>query len=77
MGETLLSVGLDVGTTSTQLVVSELTVREELESGKLLSFDLDAGGLFRNIYLAWRKDIALTSVEKKFVDYVISQSDKM
>ena len=58
-------------------VVSELTVREELESGKLLSFDLDAGGLFRNIYLTWRKDIVLTSVEKKFVDYVLSQSDKM
>lgn len=55
-------------------VVSELTVREELESGKLLSFDLDSGGLFRSIYLTWRKDIALTSVEKKFVDYVLSQS---
>ena len=35
-------------------VVSELTVREELESGKLLSFDLDSGGLFRSIYLCWR-----------------------
>lgn len=58
-------------------VVSELTVREELESGKLLSFDLDAGGLFRNIYLCWRKDIALTSVEKKFVDYVRSQSEEV
>ena len=55
-------------------VVSELTVREELESGKLLSFDLDSGGLFRSIYLTWRKDIALTSIEKKFVDYVLSQS---
>ena len=58
-------------------VVSELTVREELESGKLLSFDLDAGGLFRNIYLCWRKDIVLTSVEKKFVDYVRSQSEEI
>ena len=58
-------------------VVSELTVREELESGKLLSFDLDSGGLFRSIYLAWRKDITLTSVEKKFVDYVMSQSEKV
>ena len=57
-------------------VVSELTVREELESGKLLSFDLDAGGLFRNIYLTWRRDVVLSSVEKKFVDYVKSQSEK-
>ena len=58
-------------------VVSELTVREELESGKLLSFDLDSGGLFRSIYLCWRKDISLTSVEKKFVEYVVSQSEKV
>ena len=58
-------------------VVSELTVREELESGKLISFDLDAGGLFRNIYLCWRKDIVLTSVEKKFVEYVRSQSEEI
>ena len=58
-------------------VVSELTVREELESGKLLSFDLDAGGLFRNIYLCWRKDVMLTGVEKKFVEFVMAQSEKL
>ena len=58
-------------------VVSELTVREELESGKLLSFDLDSGGLFRSIYLCWRKDIVLTSAEKKFVEYVRSQSEEV
>lgn len=56
-------------------VVSELTVREELENGKLLSFDLDSGGLFRNIYLCWRKDVALTAVERKFVEFVKSQSE--
>ena len=55
-------------------VVSELTVREEIESGKLLSFDLDSGGVFRNIYLVWRKDITLNSVEKKFVEYVLAKS---
>jgi len=56
-------------------VVSELTVREEVAAGKLLSFDLDAGGVFRNIYLCWRKDVTLTSVEKRFVDYTLSQSE--
>ena len=58
-------------------VVSELTVREELESGKLLSFDLDSGGLFRNIYLCWRKDVMLTDVEKKFVEFVMEQSKEV
>lgn len=58
-------------------VVSGLTVREELESGKLLSFDLDSGGVYRNIYLTWRKDIVLTAVEQKFVEYVKSRSEKV
>lgn len=58
-------------------VVSELTVREDVEAGKLLSFDLDSGGVFRNIYLTWRKDIVLTSVEKKFVEFVLSKSNEM
>ena len=49
----------------------------ELESRKQQSFALDSGGLFRSIYLTWRKDIALTSVEKKFVAYVMSQSEEM
>ena len=46
-----------------------------LENGKLLSFDLDSGGLFRNVYLCWRKDVALTAVERKFVEFVKSQSE--
>lgn len=58
-------------------VVSELTVREDVAAGRLLSFDLDAGGVFRNIYLSWRKDILLTDVEEKFVRYVIAHSEKM
>jgi len=57
-------------------VVSELTVREEVEAGKLLSFDLDYGGVYRNIYLTWSKNAILSSVEKKFVDYVLSKSEE-
>ena len=66
------SVGRGIGVS----VVSELTVREDVAAGRLLSFDLDSGGLFRNIYLCWRKDIVLTSVEKKFVEYVLSKSEE-
>lgn len=58
-------------------VVSELTVREDVAAGRLLSFDLDAGGVFRSIFLSWRKDVMLTDVEEKFVDYVISRSENL
>lgn len=58
-------------------VVSELTVREDVAAGRLLSFDLDVGGVFRNIYLSWRKDMLLTDVEERFVKYVINHSEKM
>ena len=40
---------------------------------KLLAFDLDAGGAFRKIYLCWRKDTILTSLEHKFVRFIQEQ----
>ena len=58
-------------------VVSQLSVREELAGGKLLSFDLDAEGVFRKIYLTWRKDTALTMVEQGFIDYVRKSARKI
>lgn len=57
-------------------VVSELSVREEVASGKLLSFDLDTGGVFRKIYLIWRKDIALNPTEQRFIDYILMDIKK-
>lgn len=51
-------------------VISWLTVREDVAEGKLLAFDLDAGGAFRKIYLCWRKDTILTGLEQKFVRFV-------
>ena len=54
-------------------VISWLTVREDVAAGKLLAFDLDAGGAFRKIYLCWRKDTILTSLEHKFVRFIQDQ----
>lgn len=51
-------------------VISQLSVQEEVEAGKLLCFDLDPGGAFRKIYLAWRKDLILSGPEQKFVGFV-------
>lgn len=51
-------------------VISWLTVREDVAAGKLLTFDLDNGGIFRKIYLTWRKDAVLSGIEHKFVRFV-------
>ncbi len=57
-------------------VISWLTVQEDVAAGRLLAFDLDAGGTFRKIYLTWRKDSVLSSIEHKFVRFVQNQQLK-
>ena len=57
-------------------VMSELSVREEANAGKLLPFDLDESGFFRRIYLVWRKDVSLTRMEQAFVTYLRSELKK-
>ncbi|BAL00127.1 putative LysR family transcriptional regulator [Oscillibacter valericigenes Sjm18-20] len=57
-------------------VMSELSVREDVAAGKLLTFDLDEKGFSRRIYLAWRKDVSLTRTEQAFVSYIRSELKK-
>ena len=51
-------------------VVSKLTVQKDVDAGKLLTFDLDAGGTFRKIYMTWRRDTMLSGIEQKFIRMV-------
>ncbi|MBQ7870520.1 MAG: LysR family transcriptional regulator [Oscillospiraceae bacterium] len=51
-------------------VVSRWTVQKEVEAGRLLAFDLDPGGIFRTIYMTWRKDAVLSSIEQRFIRFV-------
>jgi len=55
-------------------VISDLAVREEVESGRLLSFDLGASGTFRKLYLVWRKDAELTPLEDTFIKFVCERN---
>jgi len=57
-------------------VMSELSVREDVADGKLLTFDLDEKGFFRRIYLVWRKAVSLTRTEQAFVSYLRSELKK-
>jgi len=51
-------------------ILSELSVHDAVEEGRLLSFDLDAEGLERCIYMACRKDLAPNRLEQKFLSFV-------
>ncbi len=54
-------------------VMSELSVREEAEAGRLLTFELDEEGFSRRIYLVWRRDVSLSRTEQAFVGYLRSE----
>lgn len=58
-------------------IISSLAVQEEIALGRLIAFDLDNEGVYRTIYLAWRRDLALTAFEQRFVNYVRSEAQKM
>ena len=58
-------------------ILSSLAVREELAAGKLLAFDFLPEGAYRKIYLAWRKDVALTPLEQRFARYVRTETPKL
>ena len=54
-------------------IMSVLAAREDLLSGRLLSFELGDQGAYRNIYLTWRKDAVLDPGEQKFLEFVQSR----
>lgn len=54
-------------------VCSELAAHEQLSSGRLLAFELDAGSLYRELYLATEQHAALTPLEKSFLALILQQ----
>ena len=58
-------------------VMSWLTVRGDVEAGKLLVFELGEGSVFRQIYLTWRKDAMLSEVEQRFIRFVQEHSERV
>lgn len=66
----LSSVASGMGVT----VCSALAARDPLESGRLLSFDLDADGFYRELCLAVLRDTTLSPQEQAFWDYAVQES---
>ena len=66
----LSSVASGMGVT----VCSALAAREQLEDGRLLSFDLDTDGFYRDLCLAVLQDTVLSPQEQAFWDYAAQES---
>ncbi|MBR2929101.1 MAG: LysR family transcriptional regulator [Oscillospiraceae bacterium] len=54
-------------------VISAYAADDFLREGKILAFDLEDGGTFRNIYMVYEKDMNPSLLEKEFIDFVHSQ----
>lgn len=57
-------------------IISALAVHEEIEEGKLLSFALDKDGVYRKIFVAYRRDIQLSRAEREFIAFAQSEIKK-
>lgn len=55
-------------------VISSLAVKDEVQAGKILTFDLAPQGLSRKIYMVYRRDSALSKIETQFAAYVRAES---
>lgn len=55
-------------------ILSALAVRESVEAGRLLCFELDEQPLRRSIYMAWRKKSSMSALARAFADLVRQQA---
>ncbi len=55
-------------------LISDLAVSAEVRAGKLLSFPFTPQPEERKLYIVWRKDALLTSLELKFIQHVKTQT---
>ncbi len=51
-------------------VISSLAIAKEAALGKLLTFELDEEGIYRDLYLVWLKESHLSRVETKFIAHI-------
>lgn len=54
-------------------VISAYAAEDYLRDGKVLAFDIEPGGTYRNIYMVYEKDMNASPLEKEFVAFVKSQ----
>jgi DNA-binding transcriptional LysR family regulator len=55
-------------------VLSALAVHEEVAAGKLLQFEMEPGGLTREIYMVRRRNTACSRLTQQFIRFVKSRS---
>lgn len=57
-------------------ILSNLAVQEEVQRRQLLAFDMEEEGVFRHIYIVWRKDTSLSAQEQRFVAFIKNEIHK-
>lgn len=55
-------------------IISAYAAEDLLREGKLLAFDLEEGGTYRNIYMVYERDMNASPLEKEFISFVRSQT---
>lgn len=58
-------------------VCSALAARDSMEAGRLLAFDLDADGFYRELCLAVLRETVLSPLEQAFWDYAAGQASSL
>lgn len=51
-------------------ILSHLAVQTEVQTGTLLTFDLNPKSVYRQIYAVWRKDLVLRRIEHAFLRFI-------
>ena len=51
-------------------IVSALSVADDVQAGKLLTFDLEETPVFRHIYMVYRKKGTLSELERAFLQQI-------
>ena len=55
-------------------VISAYAAEDLVQEGKILAFDLEEGGTYRNIYMVYEKDMNPSLLEKEFISFVKERS---
>ena len=58
-------------------VISAYAAADYAADGRVLAFDLEEGGTYRNIYMVYEKDVNASPLEREFIRFVKEQAEQL